>query len=167
MFYCIHVCIFWTSLVAQMVKNLPAMEEIWVWSISQEDTVEEEMATHSSTLAWKIPWTEESVQLQSMGSKRVGHDWVINIFAFTIYSESQSNILIELAPQKTYPKSNLYPCKAIHEFCLWLEIYNVFIECVLYCVLILWLTVYEFIHGVSYSKLFIHLVAVCYSFVWT
>ena len=65
---------FWTSLVAQMVKNLPAMWETWVQSLGHEDPLEKEMATHSSTLAWKIPWTEECGRLQSMGSQRVRHD---------------------------------------------------------------------------------------------
>ena len=59
------------SLVAQMVKNLPAMQETWVWSLDQEDALEEEMATHSSILGWRIPWTEEPGRLQSMGSQRV------------------------------------------------------------------------------------------------
>ena len=63
-----------TSLVAQMVKRLPAMRKTRVRSLSQEDPLEKEMATHSSTLAWKIPWTEEPGRLQSMGLQRVGHD---------------------------------------------------------------------------------------------
>ena len=62
------------SLVAQMVKHLPAMRETWVQSLDQEDPLEKEMATHSSTLAWKIPWMEEPGGLQSMVSQRVGHD---------------------------------------------------------------------------------------------
>ena len=53
----------WTSLVAQMVKHLPAMQETWVSSLGQEDPLEEGMATHSSTLAWRIPWMEESGRL--------------------------------------------------------------------------------------------------------
>ena len=61
------------SLVAQTVKCLPAMWETWVRSLGQEDPLEKEMATHSSTLAWKIPWTEEPGRLQSMGSQRVRH----------------------------------------------------------------------------------------------
>ena len=60
--------------MAQMVKHLPAMLETWVRSLGQEDPLEKEMATHSSTFAWKIPWTEEPGGLQSMGSQRVGHD---------------------------------------------------------------------------------------------
>ena len=62
------------SLVAQMVKNPPAMREIQVRSLGREVPLEKEMATHSSTLAWKIPWTEEPCRLQSMGSQRIGHD---------------------------------------------------------------------------------------------
>ena len=61
------------SLVAQRLKYLPAMQETWVPSLGWEDPLEKEMATHSSTLAWKIPWTVEPGGLQSMGSQRVGH----------------------------------------------------------------------------------------------
>ena len=57
-----------------MVKTLPAMQEIWVRSLGQEDPLEEEMATHSSILAWEVPWTEEPGRLQSMGLQRVGCD---------------------------------------------------------------------------------------------
>ena len=59
----------WASLVAQLVKNLPAMQETWVQSLGQEDPLEKEMSTYSSILAWKIPWTEEPGRLQSMGRK--------------------------------------------------------------------------------------------------
>ena len=62
------------SLVAQMVKCLPAMRETQVRSLGLEDPLEKEVATHSRTLAWKIPWTEEPGRLQPMGSQRVGHD---------------------------------------------------------------------------------------------
>ena len=62
------------SLVAQRLKRLPGMQETQVRSLSQEDPLEKEMATHSSTLAWRIPWREEPGRLQSMGSQRVGHD---------------------------------------------------------------------------------------------
>ena len=64
----------WASLVAQTVKNLPAMQETQVRSLGQEDPLEKGMATHSSILAWIIPWTEEPGGLQSMGSQRVGHN---------------------------------------------------------------------------------------------
>ena len=59
------------SLVAQMVKNLPAMRKAWVQTLDQEDTLEKGMATHWSTLAWRSPWTEEPGGQQSMGSQRV------------------------------------------------------------------------------------------------
>ena len=63
-----------SSLVAQMVKNLPTMLETWVQSLGGEDPLEKEMATHSGILSWKIPWTEKPGGLQSMGSQRIGHD---------------------------------------------------------------------------------------------
>ena len=62
------------SLVAQMVKLLPAMQENWVRSLDQKDPLEKEIATHSSTLAWKILWMEEPGRLPSMGLQRVGQD---------------------------------------------------------------------------------------------
>ena len=62
------------SLVAQKLKRLPAMRETWVRSLGQEDPLEKEMATHSTILAWRIPWMEETCGLQSTGSQRVGHD---------------------------------------------------------------------------------------------
>ena len=57
-----------------MIKRLPTVRETWVRSLGQEDPLEKEMATHSSTLAWKIPWTEERSRLHSMGSQRVRHN---------------------------------------------------------------------------------------------
>ena len=60
--------------VAQMVKHLLIMRDTWVRSLGWEDPLEKEMATHSSTLAWKTPWTEEPGRLQSLGSQRMGHD---------------------------------------------------------------------------------------------
>ena len=62
------------SLVAQTVKNLAAMQETWVPSLGREDPLEKGMATHSSILAWRSPWTEEPGGLQSIGSQRVRHD---------------------------------------------------------------------------------------------
>ena len=62
------------SLVAQMVKSLPAMQDTQVRSLGQENPLETEMATHSSILAWKIPWMEEPGSIQAMGSQRVGQD---------------------------------------------------------------------------------------------
>ena len=62
------------SLKVQRLKRLPAMQETWVQSLGREDPLEKEMATHSSILAWRIPWTEESGGLPSMGLHSVGHD---------------------------------------------------------------------------------------------
>ena len=69
-----HMVLKGASLVAQMVKNLPAVLKTWVQSLGQEDPLEEEMATHSTVLAWRSPWTEEPGKLQSMGLHRVRHD---------------------------------------------------------------------------------------------
>ena len=69
-----HLTLFRASLVAQTVKNPPAMRETWVQSLGAEDLLEKGMATHSSTLASRIPWTEEPGGLQSMGSHRVRQD---------------------------------------------------------------------------------------------
>ena len=82
----------WASLVAQLVKNLPAVQETWVQSLGQEDPLEKEMATHSSILAWKMLWTEEPGRVQSMGSQRVGRDWV------TKHKHSENRIKIEGLP---------------------------------------------------------------------
>ena len=77
------------SLVAQMVKYLSAMGETWVWSLGWEDPLE--MATHSSTLAWKSPWTEEPGRLQSMGSQRVRQDWATSLGS---HEEQVSQLMI-------------------------------------------------------------------------
>ena len=69
--------------MAQRLKRLPARRETRVQSLGREDPREKEMATHSSSLAWKIPWTEEPGGLPSMGSQRVGHDWVTSLSLFT------------------------------------------------------------------------------------
>ena len=77
--------------MAQRVKRLPTMQDTWVQSLVWEDPLEKEMATHSSTLAWKIPWTEKPNRLQSTGSQRVGHDRVtsLSLSAFFIVQLSQ------------------------------------------------------------------------------
>ena len=73
--------IFWgASLVAQLVKNPPAVQEVWVRSLGPEDPLEKGMATHSSILAWRIPWTEEPGGLQSVGLQRAWHDWATFTF---------------------------------------------------------------------------------------
>ena len=91
-----HVCPdlqLWTNYeLASTVKHLPATWETWVRSLSREDPLEKEMATHSSTLAWKVPWMEEPGRLQLMGSERVGHDWATSLSSslwskyFSLYS---------------------------------------------------------------------------------
>ena len=72
----------WASLVTQLVKNLPAVWEIWAWSLGWEDPLEKGKATHSSNLAWRIPWI-----IQFMGSQRVRHDWAT--FTFTNWNTAR------------------------------------------------------------------------------
>ena len=76
--------LFWASLVAQTVKHLPTVQETRVRSLGREVPLEKEMATHSSILAWRIPWAEEPCRLQSMELQRVGHDWATSLH-FTSY----------------------------------------------------------------------------------
>ena len=78
MLFCISYPVLGISLVAQMVKPLPAMQETWLQSLGWEDPVEKEMATLSNILAWEIPWTEEPGRLQSMVSLRAGRDLETN-----------------------------------------------------------------------------------------
>ena len=73
----------WAFLVAQMVKNLPAMWETWILPLDWEDPLEEGMATHSGVLAWRIPRTEEQDRLQSMEMQKVGHNLATNFHVFT------------------------------------------------------------------------------------
>ena len=68
------------SLVTQTVKNLPAIQETWVWSSGWKDPLEKGVAAHSSILAKRVPWTEEPGRLQSTGSQRLGHNWLTNTF---------------------------------------------------------------------------------------
>ena len=105
--------------LAQRVKHLPAMQETWVQSLGQEDPLEKEMATHSSSLAWKIPWTEEPGRLQSMGSQRVGHDWatslslswcqgvVLNLFHVLLLKLTEVDFTI-IAPFSSWGHINLF-----------------------------------------------------------
>ena len=81
--------VLWVSLMAQTVKNPPEMQETWVRSLGWEDPLEKEMATHSSTLAWRSRWTEEPGRLQSMGLQRVGHGWATSLH-FTSNSGRQT-----------------------------------------------------------------------------
>ena len=84
-------CALRASLVAQRVRHLPAMQETWVWSLDEEDPLEKEMTTHSSTLAWKIPWMEEPGRLQPMGSQRVRHDWTTSLLLYFYYYISSTS----------------------------------------------------------------------------
>ena len=72
------------SLIAQMVKNMPVMQKTWVQSLGLEDPLEKGMATHSSILAWRIPCTEQTGKLQSMGLQRIRHDWATNTIYYCI-----------------------------------------------------------------------------------
>ena len=65
---------FWASLVAQVVKNLPAVQETWILSLALEDPLGKGVATHSTVLAWRIPWTDEPGELQSRGLQRIRHE---------------------------------------------------------------------------------------------
>ena len=76
--WCLGFLVPWASLVAQRLKHLPATWETWVQSLGQKDPLEKELATHSSILAWRIPWTGEPGGIESTGWKRVGHDWETN-----------------------------------------------------------------------------------------
>ena len=81
--------------MAQWVKNSPAMQETqetWVRFLGQEDSVEEKIVTHSSILAWEIPWTEDPGRLQSMGPQRIGHDWANNTFTLTLSTLTEMNL---------------------------------------------------------------------------
>ena len=88
---CLGKCPLEPSLVAQTIKRLPTMWETEVRSLGWEDPLEKEMATHSSTLAWKIPWMEEHGRLQSMGSQRIGHDWVTSLHFTSLRLKKRSD----------------------------------------------------------------------------
>ena len=85
---------FCASLVAQMLKHLTAMGETWVLSLGREDSLEE-MATHSSTLAWNIPRTEEPGRLQPMGLQRVRHDWATSRSLSTVSPKSRADAVLQ------------------------------------------------------------------------
>ena len=96
------------TLVAQLIKNSPAMWEIWLRSLGWEDPLEKEMATHSSMLAWRIPWTEEPGGLQSTGSQRVRHGWATNTFSFTSLKTTQG-VRLELCTPPWNPCTRAPP----------------------------------------------------------
>ena len=80
----VFMTMFVAFLMSEMVRNLPAMQETWVWSLGREDTLEKGMAIHSSILAWRIPWTEDPGGLYSPWGRRVRHDWVTNTLLFCL-----------------------------------------------------------------------------------
>ena len=108
--------------VGSVVKNLPTMWETQVWFLGWEDPLEEEVATHSSILAWRISWTEEPSRLQSMGSQRIGHRWATNTFislttyliqtAICFHRNNFSDLLIGYSFKFLLPHSTFI--KAIH-----------------------------------------------------
>ena len=109
----------WASLVAQLVKNLPAVQETQVQSLGWEDPLEKEMAPHSSFLAWKISWTEEPGGLQSMGSQRVRHNWVTNTYSKNVSLILQGpvqELLLELPmpSQQAFLRAPRIPC--VHSY---------------------------------------------------
>ena len=77
--------------MAQRLKRLPPMQEMWVWSLGQEDPLEKEMVTHSNILAWRIPWMEKPGRLQSMGSQRVGLDWATSLTHHAVITDFQTS----------------------------------------------------------------------------
>ena len=87
--------------MAQTVKDLPTMRETQVWSLGQEDPLEKEMATHSSILAWKVPWMEEPGRLQSLGLQRVGRDWATSL------SLSVTKSCLTVTPWTAAPQASL------------------------------------------------------------
>ena len=102
------LCKIQASLVAQLVKSLPAMWETWVQSLGWEDPLEKEMATHSNTLVWTIPWTEEPDRLPFVGSHRAGHDWMTNTsLSYVRYIYSYTYILSVLSWQLSIDLENI------------------------------------------------------------
>ena len=100
----------WTSLVAQMVKCLPTTQEIQVQSLGLEDPLEKEMAPHSSTLAWKIPWMEECGRLQSMGSQRVRQTERLHFyFSLSCIGEGNGNPLQYSCPENPMDREAWWP----------------------------------------------------------
>ena len=94
-----------------MVKHLPKMQETWVQSLGQEDLLGKEMATHSSILAWKIPWTEEPGRMQSMGLQTVGHDWATSVSSLFFWWLCMSpSGLLPPVPAQSWPTEWSWGC---------------------------------------------------------
>ena len=116
-------------LVTHTVRNLPPVGETWVWSLSQEDPLENGMALHSSILAWRTPWTEKPGGLQSMGSQRIRHDWA-NTFTLLQYQKKdyinkwkyilRSDVLLVVILLKDDFGNNVFISDLVRDYCLWL-----------------------------------------------
>ena len=115
------------SLVTQMVKNLPALWEIWVSSLGQKDPLKKGMATDSSILAWRIPWTEEPGGLKSLGLQRIGHNWT------TWHTYNVGSLKGVLVTKKTKVDTELYVCTsagAVFSFPFYNN--NIYYYCILF-----------------------------------
>ena len=134
--------------MAHMVKNLPTMWETQVQSLGQDDPLEKEMANHSSMLAWKILWTEESVRLQSMGSQRVGHNWATNTFTFYLQCCVSFRCIAEWYKLLTYPSLPYLSPLVTISFCLWVCFCFVDFKCI--CIIFLAST-YKWFHMILVS----------------
>ena len=110
----LQVSYLWASLVAEMVKNLPAMQETQVWSLAWEDPLEKGMVTHSSILAWRIPWAEKPGGLQFIRLQRIRPDWATNTHKlFISWIQSLSCVWLFATPQHTrlpYPSPTPRAC---------------------------------------------------------
>ena len=95
-------------MVAQMGKNLPAMQETQVWSLGWEDSLEKGVAIHSSILDWRIPWIEEHGELQSMGSQRAGHDWVTNTHTHSISNTISKLLYVKKINNKDLAQGTIF-----------------------------------------------------------
>ena len=96
------------SLVAQTEKRLPAIRETQVRFLGREDPLEKEMATHSSSLAWKVPWTEEPDRLQYMGLQRIGHDWATSLSLILLWKSLKLIVEVKYAHPRMF--SLYYSC---------------------------------------------------------
>ena len=118
----LSLSLFWTSLMAQPVRSLPAMQEIWIWSLGWEDPLEKEMATHSSILVWNIPWTEKPGRLQFMGSQRVGHNWATSLHIENYFYNQKFHFRTIRRMKKKWINKGVFPCKPLwdlHCLSLW------------------------------------------------
>ena len=112
------------------------MRETWLQSLGREDPLEKEMATHSSILAWRIPWMEEPGRLQSMGSQRVGHDWATSLFSvmFASLLRNFNTYLVKIPRPIMSPGLYLFRFSFLHE-APWLQGLRPFLEENLRCML--------------------------------